>query len=219
MTSLTSRLARGISDSRSFLWFINLFIRLFVSSLIKLPHSTSSTSATRGSPLDRLDRSLSRLLFDSRRNRRIDMSIFFLARLALRLLSAKWRRSKGGLFRKCRYERGFYWTTVRGNFTYPRLARAGPSPHPHCAFIPALISASRRSLRARGSCSSLNARCGYSREHRGRNWFVSHRVLFAFWPLSRSWQLFFSFLSPRCSSSSPLLVLAKVRRAIGELRS
>jgi hypothetical protein len=89
-------------------------LRFFV---IILPHSIVLAliiPATRRSPLDRLDRSRP-LLSGSRRNHRIEMSIIFLTRLALRLLSAKWRQSKGGLFRKCRYERGFYWTAVRGN--------------------------------------------------------------------------------------------------------
>lgn len=81
-----------------------------------------------------------------------EMSIIFLARLAVRSMSAKWRQSKTGIFRKCRYQRGFYWMfLLPGRCACDRsVSRRGPGPLFFRArsFAPRLIVHSPRSWRA-----------------------------------------------------------------------
>lgn len=172
--SLTSRLARGSPDSRasvilsstplldplSFFFFstwqiiilrpipLRSFSTFFSPSTSSLDFSRRNDQ-TAGSVRSFLQKGATRrrifVFFTTKRTTASRMSIIFLARLALQLLGAKWRRSKGGItFRKCRYQRGFYWipsTLLRSRFV--SLSARGPIGGPSCALVRLIVHRSR----------------------------------------------------------------------------
>lgn len=133
-------------------------------------------------PLDRYDRSreariLVSLFLSSRRNRRFEMSIIFLVRLAVRSMGAKWRHSSRGIFRKYRYQRGFYWTSLALRLRF-RGERAGAPLFPRL-FASLCIAAVTTSRLLKATELVEPVWWGVvilAARREDRNWFVSHRA-------------------------------------------
>lgn len=117
-------------NSHRFLYSTSQFLRSS-SATFKLSSSSRREDRTAGSVwLSRILMSLS-----PRRNHRFEMSIIFIARLVVRSMGAKWRQSSRGIFRKYRYQRGFYWTefALRLRFRGERAGAPLFPRSPHCA--------------------------------------------------------------------------------------